>query len=113
MKALRAISIEIQSASFRTIRGHTVIACLLDELAYWRSDEGSANPDYEIVNAVKPAMATIPGAYFLAASSPYAQRGELWKVYRTHHGNDLSPILCWHAPTRVMNPTVSQSLIDN
>jgi phage terminase large subunit-like protein len=62
------VSIEIQSASFRTVRGYTMIACLCDEIAYWRSDETSANPDSEIISALKPAMATIPGAFFLAAS---------------------------------------------
>jgi hypothetical protein len=31
------IVIEIQSASFRSVRGHTVIAALLDECAFWRS----------------------------------------------------------------------------
>jgi hypothetical protein len=107
-----AVRIEIQSASFRTTRGYTVIAALCDELAYWRSDEGSANPDSEIINALKPAMATIPGAFFLAASSPYARRGELWNAFRRWHGDDEAAALIWHADTRTMNPTVRQSLID-
>jgi phage terminase large subunit-like protein len=70
------ISIEIMTASFRTIRGPTVIAALLDEIAFWRSED-SANPDAEIVAALRPAMATIPNAMMLAASSPYARRGVL------------------------------------
>jgi hypothetical protein len=107
------VAIEIASASFRFIRGHTIIACLLDELAYWHSNEDSANPDHEVIAAIRPAMWTIPGAYFLAASSPYARRGELWRAYRQHWQNDNSDVLCWHAPTRTMNPTVSQRLIDN
>ena len=68
------ISIEIVTASFRTIRGPTVIAALLDEIAFWRAED-SANPDAEIVAALRPAMATIPNAMLLAASSPYARRG--------------------------------------
>src|ERR1700730_8358350 len=98
------VAIEIQTASFRSVRGHTVIACLADELAYWRSDETSANPDSEILAAIRPAMATIPRAMLLAASSPYARRGELWRAYRRHHGHDDAPALVWHAPTRTMNP---------
>jgi len=58
------IVIEIQSASFRSVRGFTLIAALCDELAFWRSDETNANPDTEIISAIKPAMATIPGAFF-------------------------------------------------
>src|SRR6516162_8366435 len=63
------IVIEIQTASFRSVRGHTIIAALLDECAFWR-DETSANPDEEILTALRPAMATIPGAMLLCASSP-------------------------------------------
>jgi hypothetical protein len=107
-----SVTIEIQTASFRAVRGYTLIAALLDEQAFWRSDEGSANPDSEIINALRPAMATIPGAFFLAASSPYARRGELWNAFRQWHGDDAAPALVWRAGTRTMNPTVPQRIID-
>lgn len=106
------ITIEIQSASFRTVRGFTLIAGLLDEQAYWRSDDQFANPDTEILNAPRPAMSTVPGAFLLVASSPYSRRGELWKAYRQHFGAEGSSVLVWVAPTRVMNPTVAQRIID-
>ena len=104
------IAIEIQAASFRSTRGYTLIAALCDELAFWRSDE-SANPDKEILAALRPAMATIPGAMLLCASSPYARRGAMWDAYRKHYAQ-ASPVLIWKAPTRVMNPSVPQSVID-
>jgi hypothetical protein len=44
-----------------------------DELAFWPSEE-SANPDYEVLDAIRPGMATVPGAMLLCASSPYARR---------------------------------------
>jgi hypothetical protein len=105
------ITIEIQTASFRTVRGYTVIAALLDEVSFWRSDDLSANPDQEILDALRPAMSTIPGAMLLAASSPYAKRGVMWQAYKEHHGKDDAAILVWHADTRTMNPTVSPALI--
>ena len=37
----------------------TVIAALCDEIALWSNEEGSANPDEEILNGLRPAMATI------------------------------------------------------
>jgi hypothetical protein len=104
------ISIEIQTASFRSVRGFTVIATLLDEIAFWRTEE-SANPDEEILAAIRPAMATVPGAMLLAASSPYAKRGVLWDTFRRHYGHDAPPLV-WRAATRVMNPTVPQQIID-
>jgi len=105
------IVIEIQAASFRSVRGYTVIAGLCDEIAYFRSDETSSNPDSEIIAALRPAMATVPGAMLLCASSPYAKRGELWNAYRRWHGKDDAPALIWHADTRTMNPTVSERVI--
>jgi len=104
-------SIEIMAASYRSLRGYTVIAALLDELAFWPTDD-SANPDTEIIAAIKPAMATIPNAMLLCASSPYAKRGALFDSFKRHHGKDGDPILIWKAPTRVMNSTVPQSVID-
>ena len=104
------ITIEILTASFRTVRGYTLIAALCDEIAFWRSDE-SANPDSEIIGAIRPAMATIPGAMLLCASSPYARRGALWTAFRKFFGKE-SPVLVWKADTRTMNPTVPQSIID-
>lgn len=105
------ISIEIHTASYRTTRGYTVVAALLDEVAFWSVDEGAANPDAEIVNALRPAMATIEGALLIGLSSPYARRGELWRMYERHYGQE-SDVLVWQADTRTMNPTVPQSFID-
>lgn len=104
------VSIEVHSASFRSTRGYTVVAALCDETAFWRSDE-SANPDAEILAALRPAMATVPGAMLLCASSPYARRGELWRAFRLHHGKEDSPVLVWNADTRTMNPSVRPGII--
>jgi len=103
------VSIEVHTASFRSIRGYTVVAAVLDEVAYWRSDD-SANPDREIVAALRPAMSTVPGALLIGISSPYARRGVLWDMHRRHYGQD-GDVLVWQAPTRAMNPTVDERVI--
>jgi hypothetical protein len=106
------IVIEIQTANFRTTRGYTCIAALCDEIAFWRSDETAANPDSEILRALRPAMATIPNAMLLCASSPYARRGELYNAHRRYFAQAEAPVLVWQAATRTMNSTVPQSVID-
>ena len=111
LELTNGIAIEITTATFRAVRGYTVVAALLDEIAFWRSDE-SANPDTETLNAIRPAMATVPGAVLIGASSPYAKRGVLYDAFRRHYGRDNSPVLVWRAPTRTMNPTVPQAVID-
>jgi hypothetical protein len=101
----------VATASYRSTRGYTLVAALLDELAFWPTDD-SAEPDFEVLGALRPGMATIPGAMLLCASSPYAQRGALYNAYRKHYGKDGDPILVWRASTRAMNPSVPQSVID-
>jgi hypothetical protein len=106
-----AVTIEIGTASHRTTRGYTIAAALCDELAYWPAED-SATPDYEILDAVRPGMGTIPNAMLLCASSPYARRGALFDAYRRYYGRDDAPVLIWKAATRTMNPTFRQSIID-
>ena len=104
-------TIEVGTASFKTVRGYTIVAALCDELAFWPTDD-AADPDYEVINALRPGIATIPNAMLPCASSPYARRGALWDAHRRHHGKDGDPILVWHADTRTMNPTAAQRVID-
>lgn len=106
-----SVTIEVGTASFRSVRGYTIVAALCDEMAFWPTDD-SAQPDYEVLNAIRPGMATIPGAMLLCASSPYARRGALWDAHRRHHGKDGDPVLVWQAATRAMNPTIPQAIID-
>jgi hypothetical protein len=104
--------IEVHTASYRSTRGYTICAALLDEQAFWPSDESSAAPDVEVLAAVRPGMATIPQSILLAASSPHARRGAMWEAYQKHFGKDGDPILVWQAATRTMNATVPQSTVD-
>jgi hypothetical protein len=99
------VRIEIHTSSFRLVRGFTCIAALADELAFW-SVEGSANPDKEILNALRPSLAST-GGLLLALSSPYAKKGELWNAYTEHYGKDDSDVLVWKASSRAMNSTLS------
>ncbi|MBV9457330.1 MAG: hypothetical protein JO141_07450 [Bradyrhizobium sp.] len=105
------VTVEILTADFRTIRSRTVVAALIDEEAFWPIGEGLANPDVEIVNAIRPAMATIPGAMLLKASSPYARRGDLYEDFRRYYGKDDASALVWKADTKSMNPTVSDAFL--
>lgn len=106
------ITIEIGTASFRSVRGYTIVAALLDEIAFLPTNELAAEPDFEILAALRPGMATLRGSMLLCASSPYARRGALWDAHRRHFAKDGDPVLVWKADTRTMNPTVSRQVID-
>ena len=103
------VVIEVHTASFRAVRGYTIIGVVADEIAYWPAED-AANPDIVVLNAVRPGMATVPGALLLCISSPYARRGALWDAYRRHYGHDTR-VLVWQAETRAMNPTVDEAVI--
>ena len=105
------VTIEVFTCSYKAVRGFTAAAVICDEIAFWRADDGR-NPATEVLRALRPAMGTIPGALLIALSSPYSRSGPLWDTFNRHHGKDESDILCWQAATRVMNPTISQALID-
>ena len=96
------ITIEIATCSARTIRGRTVVAGLLDEVAYWPTDS-SANPGAEVLSALRPCLGGVPGSMLLAASSPAGSRGCLWRAHQRHHGRP-GPVLSWQASTLTMHP---------
>ena len=47
----------------------------------------------------------------LGISSPYARRGVLWEAFKDHYRQDADPVLVWKAPTRAMNPTISEAFV--
>lgn len=102
-------AIEVHTASHRAVRGYTLSAAILDEIAFWHVE--GANPDVEIIAALRPALATL-GGKLVALSSPYARRGVLWDQYKRHFGQD-SPVLVAQAPSRTMNPLLSERVVQD
>jgi hypothetical protein len=111
LKLTNHIDVEVRSSDFRRLRGPTYICVIADECAFWLS-EYSSNPDTEILNSVRPGLATTAGPLFII-SSPYARRGELWRLYSRHYGPAGDPlILVAQATSRTMNPALAQSVVD-
>jgi hypothetical protein len=112
LELTNGINVEVRSASFRRLRGPTYVAVIADEAAFWYSDEFSANADVEILNAVRPGLATTGGPLIIA-SSPHAKRGALWETHRKHYGPDGDPlILVAQGTSRDFNPSLPQSVVD-
>ena len=102
--------IEIHTCSFRSTRGYSYAAVLADEIAFWR-DESSANPDAEVIRALRPGLASIPGSMLLIASSPYRKAGVLYNVFARHFGKDDARTLVWRGTTLEMNPSLSPAVV--
>lgn len=102
-------AIEIGTASFRSVRGYTLAAVVADEIAFWHSD--GANPDEEVIAALRPALATLDGK-LLALSSPHSKRGVLWQNFARHFGQP-GRVLVAQAPSLLMNPTLPKHVVDD
>ena len=103
------VTISIHTSNFRSVRGSTLVGAICDELAFWM-DENSANPDAEVLAALKPGMSTIPGALLLCVSSPYARRGALYTAYKENFGKP-SDVLVWQGASLDMNPGLDPTFI--
>jgi hypothetical protein len=105
------IDIEVRPADFRSVRGLSFVVAVADELAFWMTSETAANPDSEILAAIRPGLATTGGSCF-QVSSPYARRGELWRAYQQHYGPHGDPaILVAQGSSRAFNATLPESLV--
>jgi hypothetical protein len=104
------VVLEVITAS-HAVRGYSIAAALVDEVAFFAADDASTS-GAEVIAAIRPAMLTIPDAMLICASSPYARRGPLWESFRRYWGVDDANVLVWRAPTLTMNPSVPRRVID-
>lgn len=96
------VDIVVQPANFKTVRGPTLVAAVCDEIAFWHIEQ-AANPDREVLRALRPGLMTLSGPLFVL-SSPYAKKGELYAAYRRDFGPNGDPrVLVIQAPTLAMH----------
>ncbi len=103
------ITIAVYPCNYRAPRGITIICAIADEVAFWR-DETSANPDVEIIRAMRRGMANVPTAKLIKISTPYAKSGVLYDDFTRR--DSLTDTLLWVSPTWLMNPSVPSSFLD-
>ncbi len=102
--------VRVVTANWRATRGYTFLDVVLEECAFY-ADEASANPDEELLAAVRPALLTIGDARVYGISSPYARRGILHAAVTDHWGRDGDDVLVFNASTVSLNPTVPTAAI--
>jgi hypothetical protein len=103
------VNLEVHVTSFRSTRGYSFACVVLDELAYFR-DALSANPDIELVRAVRPGLANL-GGRLLGLSSPHSRRGHLYAMYQQHYGKP-SDVLVIAATHQQLNPTIDPKVVE-
>jgi hypothetical protein len=104
------IVLSTRAGSYRTVRGRTLLAAIIDEVAFLR-DETSATPDVETYRALLPALATT-GGMMVGISTPYRRAGLLYQKHRDCYGVDNPDVLVIAGSSQLFNPTIDVSVID-
>lgn len=101
--------------TLKAIRGYAVPVAILDEVGVWYQESDSANPDYEIYRALKPAQLQFPHKKIIGISSPWNKAGLLYRFFSAGTEGERLPsgqqeyrgVLVLHSTTAAMaNPIV-------
>jgi hypothetical protein len=105
------IIIASHANSFRSIRGRTLPAVILDEVAYW-FDISTAGVlvDQETYTAVLPSLASVDGV-LIGISSAYRKTGLLYAKHKQYFGVESDDTLVVQAPTLTFNKTLDEGAI--
>lgn len=109
------IDIRVGTNSFKGVRGYPILLAILDECAFYNTDEAAAKPDTELYAAIEPGLSSLEpaGSRIIGISTPYKKSGLLYAKYTDHFGKNDDDTLVIQAPSRTMNSaTLSQSYVD-
>jgi hypothetical protein len=81
---------------------------VLDELAFWHHEDHAANPEHEVINAIRPAMATLSNTKLIKISTPFRKEGTLWSEFQRR--NQLDHYV-WQLSSQEMNPAISSHFL--
>lgn len=95
----------------RSLRGFSIPAAVLDELAFFRL-EGQADADVEIQASIRRGMLAFPAPRLVKISTPYMRSGVLFDDFKRAWGQDDPDCLVWRAPTTLMNPMITAERLE-
>ncbi|KKN04015.1 hypothetical protein LCGC14_1101780 [marine sediment metagenome] len=104
------VEVSVITGDPRKVRGFTLLACIVDEIAMFGFSEEAKINDLELVRAIRPALAST-GGRLLLVGTPYASRGYSYHTWKRAYGSDSCDVLCWNAPSILMNPTLSKAVV--
>jgi len=110
LELANGVVIEVITASTAAPRGRAYALAIIEEAAFLPTDQ-SSNPDVELLRALRPALARVPGSLLVVVSSPYARKGILWDAWRKHHGQPDGAVVLMQASTAELNPLFDPAAI--
>ncbi len=101
----RPIVCKVYPCTVAGVSGFTSILVIADEVAKWHDADSGVNPASEVLGALRPTMATQPGARIVLSSSPLGSQDAHAKAFDV--GDDEYQCVAY-APTWVANPTIAE-----
>jgi hypothetical protein len=105
------VTIEVVTASTAAPRGRAYALCSVEEAAFLPA-ENSANPDVELIRALRPALARVAGSVLMVIGSPYARRGVLWTAVQRNAAAPDPRVLVVQKSTSELNPLFDAEAIE-
>ena len=105
------VDIAIVTTDYRAVRGRTILCCICDEVAFWKS-ESSMAADREVYRSLRPGMATLAESMLIGITTAHRRTGLAYDRWQRHFGRDSAKVLVIHAESRALNPTLPQADID-
>jgi hypothetical protein len=102
------LSIMCFPCTLRSMRGFSIPAAVLDELAFFRL-EGQADSDVEIQTSLRRGMIGFPTTRLVKISTPYMKSGVLHADFQRAFGKPDPDLLVWQATSSLMNPTITDA----
>ena len=102
------IRIRCFACTAKSVRGFSIPAAVMDELAFFRVEAG-AQADVEVQTAIRRGGIGFPQQRLVKISTPYAKDGLLFSDYTRYFGKPDPDVLVWRAPSLLMNPTLKAS----
>lgn len=105
------VIVEVLTASTAAPRGRSYALAIVEEAALLPTDE-SANPDLELLRAIRPALARVPGSLLCVVGSPFARRGITFDAAKRYRDKSDTPgVVYVQAPTLALNPTFNAAAV--
>jgi hypothetical protein len=106
----RPVRIKCFACTAKSIRGWSIPAAVMDEVAFFRVEAG-ANADTEVQTAVRRGGVGYARQRLVKISTPYLKGGVLYDDLKAYWATDDPDVLVWKASTQRMNPSISAERI--
>jgi hypothetical protein len=105
------VQIVIATNSYRSVRGRSIVCCIMDEVAFWR-DENFASPDTEVHAAISPGLARMRNSMLILISTAHRRSGLLYERWKSFYGKDDDDVLVVRGGTMTFNPLFNKKIIE-